>query len=89
MDLLAIKAIITHQSISGADKCILIVFLMWVIRVVWALMEVSALPYCDVSSVETASLSDSLLTALIVLLDMRNGSHAKLTVSSCGLVMLA
>lgn len=33
VDLLAIKAIITHQSICAADKCVLVVFLMWVIRV--------------------------------------------------------
>lgn len=30
-------------------------------------MEAPALSYCDLSSVETASLSDSLLTALIFL----------------------
>lgn len=33
----------------------------------WTLMEAPALPYCDLSSVETASLSDILLKALIFL----------------------
>lgn len=80
MDLLAIKAIIRAQSISAADRCVLVVFLMWVIRVVRTLMEVPALPYCDVSSVETASLSDSLLIAFNILLDVRNGSCANLSV---------